>query len=271
MGILYVFSDVLHFFLYRVIGYRKAVVMENLRGSFPEKSEDALRNIAKAFYRHLGDLIIESLRQFSISEREMRQRFQVANPEIMERLYAQGKNVAFVAGHYNNWELASTALPLRVPNRMVGIYAPLKNKFFNNILVQSRSRFGLELLPKGKLNIKTLHEESKRPYGLMFAMDQSPSSANRVHWVTFLNRETAVASGTEWFAKQFDAVVVFAVLEKVRRGHYRATLEILEDRPKQAPESSISARFTQRLEAEIRERPEFWLWTHRRWKRKRQG
>lgn len=267
-SILYLFSDSLYLCLYRVFGYRKAVVRTNLRNSFPEKSEAELNRLEALFYRHLCDVIVETLKTFSISETEMRKRFIVRNPEVADHFYAQGGSVMLCGGHYNNWEWIAVGLKLHVKHMTYGLYKPLSNPFFNRKIRSSRGRFGMQLVPY-KETRSYLEEHRGQPTMTIFAIDQSPSSANRCYWMSFLHQDTGVPFGLEKFAREFDAPVIFCRLDKVKRGHYAVTFELLTDQPSVNPEGWIIESATRKLESIIRAAPQYWLWSHKRWKHKR--
>lgn len=268
LSILYVFSDFAFFVLYRIIGYRRKIVFGNLERSFPEKSPEEIKDIAKKFYSHLCDLIVESIRIFSMPEKEAMARCKANNVDILEKYFQEGRSIILVAGHYNSWELAAITLDPQIPHKAVAIYSPLKNPYFNKMMTQARGKFGLELIPKKE--VKSFFINSKNRLTLtIFGGDQSPSNNINVYWTTFLNQETAVMYGTEKYARDYNYPVVFARIRKLKRGYYEMDLEVLEDQPASTPRFEISEKHTRMLEAQIRETPQYWLWTHRRWKRKR--
>ena len=264
----YYLSDFMFMIIYRLIGFRKKVVLENLQNAFPDMTETEIRRLAKDFYRHFCDLIIESIRMFSMPEAEVLRRCRALNHEMLEAIYRQGKSVLIVAGHFGNWELAALSLGLQISHQPVGIYHPLSDKFFDDKFRQSRSRFGMGLVAKN--DTKKFFEEGKSQLSaVMFGSDQSPHNVRKAYWTYFLNQETAVMFGTEKYAKEYDYPVVFGRLRKVRRGYYEMSFELITDRPRETPYGYISERFTRMLEEQILEQPPFWLWTHRRWKRER--
>ncbi|MFN7117621.1 MAG: lysophospholipid acyltransferase family protein [Saprospiraceae bacterium] len=269
LPLLYVLSDFLYLLLYRLIGYRKKVVRTNLKNSFPDKSEAERLSIERKFYRHLFDLMVEAIRNFSIPKAELLRRCPVTNPEIFEYYKQLNKKIIIVAGHYNNWELAAIACGLQIIYPTMGIYSPFSDKFMNERAIASRGRFGMELVSK-KL-VKDYFERNKnRLSAVMFGADQSPSNAAKAYWTTFLNQDTAVMFGTEKYAVEYDYAVVYGHVQKLRRGYYQMTFIPLEDHPTTAPYGSISEKHTRMLEQHILEAPEYWLWTHKRWKRKRE-
>jgi KDO2-lipid IV(A) lauroyltransferase len=269
LPVLYVISDVAYFLLYHVTGYRKKVVFQNLNHSFPDKSEKEIKKIAAQFYSHLCDTIVESIRLFSMPEKEVIRRCKLLNPEVIDRYYEEGRDVVVVTGHFNNWEFAAVAVTPQVKHHCIGIYQPLTNAFFERKFSVSRKRLGLELLPKTETK-DSFRRGREQPSAHYFAADQSPTYSKRVHWMTFLNQETAVAFGTEKYACEFNQPVVFGLVEKVKRGQYEITVHLITDTPNEHPKGWITEKHTRLLEKQIVEKPQYWLWTHKRWKRKRQ-
>ena len=267
LNFLYILSDFLYLVLYKTFRYRKEVVRTNLMNSFPEKSIKEIRNIEQKFYSHFCDLIVESIRLFSISEKELAERNKIVNAELLDQFYNKGKSMIMVAGHYNNWETAATILGTQVKHHMVGIYTPMSNKFFDNKFLKSRQRFGLEMISK-----KLVKEEFEKNKGLLtgtlFATDQSPTYSKRVHWTNFLNQTTPVLLGAERFSREYDFPVIYGYIKKTRRGYYEMEVALLENDPVQTRDGEITEKHTRWLEKQINEAPQYWLWTHKRWKRK---
>lgn len=265
--LLYRLSDGLYIILYRCLQYRKGVVRTNLENSFPHKTSKEIGQIEKAFYRHFCDLIVESIRLFSISESELKRRNKVLNPEALNQLYDEGRSVILVGGHFNNWETGAAILSSYVKHHIVGIYAPLSNPFFNAKILKSRERFGMEML--SKKSVKEGFESNKSILtATIFATDQSPTHSKNVHWTTFLNQPSAVLIGAERFAKDYDYPLVFVYIKKVKRGYYELEGKLLDKNPNKTKEGELTEFHTRWLENQIIETPQFWLWTHKRWKRK---
>lgn len=266
--VLYVISDGLYFVIYRVIGYRRKIVQQNISRSFPAKTKAEQKQIVKKFYRHLCDLVVESLKVFTISQAEVSQRMKVVNPAFMDRFYEQGKTVIMAGGHYNNWELFAVAIDASIRHKAVAIYKPLTSLFFDKKMRESRSKYGLEMI-----STKKVEEEFKRDNAplraIIFAFDQSPRSAKRSYWSTFLNQDTAMLFGVEKYAKEYNLPVVYARINKVSRGHYITEfVESIED-PGNTNYGEITERMNDLLEKDILSQPEYWLWSHKRWKHKR--
>lgn len=266
MGVLYLLSDCFYIILYRIIVYRKKVVKQNLQNSFPDKSKAELLEIERKFYHHLCDIFVETIKGFSISEKEIRQRVIYTNLDLIHEYYNKNKSVLVVTSHYGNWELAALSMGVYFPHTVMGVYHPLKNKFFDIKFINSRGKFGLHLVsPRGIGSFLKNHKLVLSG----FIADQTPHNVYRCHWMTFLNQETPIFYGPENFAKQFDQPVLYANINKPKRGHYSITFEVITDQPIQEKANFITEKHTQLLEHQINKQPEFWLWTHRRWKRKK--
>jgi len=267
--VLYRISDILYYLIYYLIGFRKKVVNQNLTNSFPDKSSREITDIAKKFYRHFCDLIVESVKLFSISEEELVQRSKFKNPELLNHYYDQGKSIIIVAGHYGNWENFAKNCDLQMKHQAVGIYQPLSNAFMEKKFSASRELYGVVLLPKRQ--VKQYFADTKDLLKcVIFGADQSPSGrTKRVHWMTFLNQDTAVMFGTEKYAKEFNYPVIFAGVSKLKRGVNEIRFELLEENPQDTAHAEITEKHTRMLEKQILAKPEHYLWTHKRWKRKR--
>ena len=268
MPVLYLFSDAMYLVVYRLVGFRKKVVWNNLCNAFPDQSPAELRVIMKAFYSHFCDLIVESIRMFSMSEAEARRRCTFRGTEILEEHHRAGRSVVLTTGHYNSWELAVMIMDTLISHQTVGIYAPLSNSFFEKKINGSRGKFGMVLVSKNQIaEYVEQHQDQLNLY--ILAADQSPTYAKKVYWTRFLNQETAVAFGPEKFAKKYDMAVVYCHIYKQSRGFYEVVFENIESQPDQAPHGSITEAHVRALEKDILAAPQFWLWTHKRWKRKR--
>ena len=262
--ILYAISDFNFFMIYHVIGYRKKVVYENLKNSFPEKSHEELKSIEKKFFRHLTDVIMETVKEFTLSEKQAKKRFKFVNPEIFQQHYDNGKSVMMTMGHYNNWEYGVTT-QLWVPQECWAVYGKIENPVFDKYLVRTREKFGFTLFPmEATYDIMLNHKQGDKLY--MFMADQSPHHAKIKYWIPFLNQETPVHVGAEKLSKMMDLAVVFIDIQRVKRGYYEITAHTLFDNPKETAEHEITDKYFEILEKVIRKKPENWLWSHKRWK-----
>lgn len=267
LSTLYFLSDFLFFLFYKILGYRKEVVLGNLRRSFPQKTEKEIKLISRRFYHHFCDLLVEAIRIFSIPKKEAIRRCILKNPGLFQDLFQKGKNLILVGGHYNNWEMLAVALDVQIPHQTYGLYKPLTNKFMNHIMLKSRQKYGLILEPT-KNTKSVFQKEHGRPFACIFGADQSPTT-KKAYWMPFLNQETAIAFGTEKYAQDFDAVVVYGAINKVSRGYYQMDFTVLESIPKISQYGSITQKHTLMLERQILKDPANWTWTHKRWKLKR--
>jgi len=270
LGVLYRVSDLLAFLLNTVVPYRKRVILENLARSFPEKSPVEIEGLARRFQRHFADLLVESVKATSMSGTALRKRMRYLNPGLLESYFKRGQNVLIAGGHYNNWEWFGVAAGLLLPHEAAGIYKPLSNRTVDRIMRESRERFGTRFVPmKETPDWFAGRGSAPRPGAIVFASDQSPGSPSKAHWLRFLNQDTATVFGLEKFARQSGYPVVYGVIRKVRRGHYEFEFKTLTERPGDHPHGWITEEFMRVLERDIREAPEYWLWSHRRWKHRR--
>lgn len=263
--ILYRFSDFLVFLLDKVIGYRKEVIMENLRYSFPERDEKELHRIRKLFYRNFADIIVESFKSLSISEKAIRKRFKLSNPEVFQDLHDKGKGVIMVMGHYTNFEWTAMNIPLLVPHQCFAVYQPLDNVHFSKKVVAIREQFGLKLFSMKDTYPFMLGNKAKTPL-YVFMADQSPHIGKIKYSTQFLNQETPVHLGVENLSKKCDLAVVFIETQRLKRGHYEVTAQLLFEDANATTGHEITDTHVKALEKVIVKKPEDWLWSHRRWK-----
>jgi len=265
----YLFSDFLFFFTYFVIRYRRNVVRLNLLNSFPEKSKEERKQIERKFYRHLCDTFIETLYYDRISFEESKERVKFLNPELPISYLDQGRPVVVYLGHYNNWEWFVN-WPLFTNHRFYAVYKKLRNKAFGQFYYRLRARFGAVPLERAA-TFRQLMEDTQKgiPTFSAFIFDQTPRINEIQYWTTFLNQDTAVLVGAEKVARKIDAVVVAAHPIKVRRGYYEVEYFLITENAKETAKFEITEQCTRFLEKIIREKPEYWLWSHKRWKHKR--
>jgi Kdo2-lipid IVA lauroyltransferase/acyltransferase len=265
--ILYFISDGLYFIIYKVLGYRKKVVFQNVANSFPQKSREEQLRIVSDFYRHLCDLVVESVKIFTISEAEVKQRFGFVNPEFINRFCDQGKSVIIAGGHINNWELLAVAIDAQIKHNTVALYKRLANPFFDEKMRATRGKYGLKMV--ATKDTKAEFEKREPLCAYIFGFDQSPRNEYTSYWATFLNQDTAMNFGVEKYSKEYDLPVLYGRINKVKRGHY--TFEFTEaiENPQQTSRGFITTRINHLLEQDIIATPEYWLWSHKRWKMKR--
>jgi KDO2-lipid IV(A) lauroyltransferase len=264
---LYVLSDGLYFFMYRVFGYRKKVVVQNIANSFPTKSLQEREQIVGDFYHHFCDLVLEGLKAFTMSEAEVRQRVKPLNLEYIDRFYEKGQNVIIATGHYSNWELLALALNMEIKHQAVVIYRQLKNKFFDEKVKSSRSKFGL-YLTSTKIAMRAF-QKSEGLSAVTFAFDQSPGKTDGCYWGQFLNQDTPMTFGVEKYAKHFNAPVLFMHMNKVKRGYYTYEFSNAIEDPRNTGFGEITRKINSLLEQDIIAQPQYYLWTHKKWKHRR--
>ena len=266
-SLLYRLSDFLFFLFYYVIGYRKKVVLSNIERSFPELNHEEHLGICKKFYRHFCDLILESLKTFTISEKEVLKRVICKNPEIINKYYDRKQSVIIAGGHYNNWEIFAVAVNAQIKHKAIAIYKPLSNAYFDDKMRNTRSKYGLHMIST-KIVKQIFEEEKHNLTATIFAIDQSPSNPKSAHWMKFLNQDTAVLFGTEKYAKEYNYPVVYGRINKEKRGYYSFEFFDVTDQPAATKHGEITEKITHLLEDDIRNIPQYWLWSHRRWKHK---
>ncbi len=268
--ILYLLSDFFYFVLFRLVGYRKQLVLQNLRNSFPERSEAELRLICKKFYKHLCDLFLETFKTLTISKSTMLKHcyFDPGAKVLLNGLAAEGKSVILVMGHQGNWEWAGNTFSAEIHSQLYVIYHPLANKYLDGLMYKMRTRFKTRLIAM-RDTFKEMVAKRSEVNTTAFIADQTPSPSN-AHWMTFLNQDTPVFLGTERIARKLNYPIVYAFVKKIKRGRYEIHAEMLVDNPAATSDGEITELHTRRLEKDIIAQPETWLWSHRRWKHKRQ-
>jgi len=268
-ALLYLFSDFLCFMLYYVIGYRKKVIEQNLRNSFPEKSDKEIEIVMKNFYKHFCDFFIETIKMLTLSKEEMIKRCKVT-PEtaaIYSRFAVEHKNVIIAMGHFGNWEWACNAFNAQTEQQLYVIYHPLSNKYFDELMHKIRTRNGAKLIAM-RNTYREMIVNQEELNATAFLSDQTPPPQN-AYWTTFLNQDTPVFKGVEVIAKKMKLPVVFSSMRKVKRGYYEMVSEILIEDPESVDEDEVSEMYIRKLEQDIKTQPEIWLWSHKRWKHKR--
>lgn len=262
---LYLIADVLFIVIYYITGYRRKVVQQNLRNAFPDKSEQERNEIERDFFRYFADLIVEIVKGITLSERQLIKRIKILNVELINGYFEQGRSVIGAVGHYGNWEMSALSLGVITDKPRLIVYKPLSNKIFERFFIYVRSRFGATQVAM-KNTLRKLSEVRRQVSITVLVADQTPVRHEAHYFTTFLNQPTAVFLGVEKLAKMMDAVVVFCDLKRVKRGHYTCTFVPLAENPKQTAEYEVTELHVKYLENMIRQQPQYWLWTHRRWK-----
>lgn len=269
--VLYSLSNFFFLLVYYVIGYRKQVVIQNLKKSFPEKNDREIKKIAKQFYLHFCDVIFETIKLLTISKKEFKKRCSIDEESIQSFHYFFKKNQSFVGvmGHCGNWEWGAIAHQVYFSRMITGVYHPLSNKNFDTFMLNLRGRFGGDIVAMNQLykRLITLKQQNiSTTIGLIADQTPPPESA---YWTTFLNQDTPVFNGTEKLAKKFNYPVVYLNIKKAKRGYYKLSTTIITETPKDYPDGVLSELHTKQLEKNICEQPHTWLWSHKRWKHKK--
>lgn len=267
--LLYWFSDFLYFMLYYVIDYRKKVIKQNLINSFPEKTDAEINIICKNFYHHFCDFFVETIKMLTLSKEEMIKRCRVTSETaaIFSKFAEEKKSVILAMGHFGNWEWACNSFNAQAEQQLYVIYHPLNNKYFNTLMHKIRTRNGSKLIAmKDTYKEMIVHKEGVN--ATAFLSDQTPQPEH-AYWTTFLNQDTPVFKGVEVIAKKMKLPIVFTSVRKIKRGYYEMLSEILIESPESVDEDEVSEMYIRKLEQDIKEQPEIWLWSHKRWKHKR--
>ncbi|MFY0629721.1 MAG: lipid A biosynthesis acyltransferase [Flavobacteriaceae bacterium] len=266
MRVLYILSDGLYGLFYYIIGYRKKIVLNNLQLAFPEKELSELKSIQKKFFKHFTDLFVESIKAFTMSEKNLRKRYTYTNPEVINDLHKKGRSIALFGAHQANWEW-SIGMPSWVNIKCFAAYNVINNKYFEKTVKKSRTRFGFT----GYLTIKTVNAMKtnfdNNIQGLYLLLsDQSPVLAKTHYWSEFMGIKVPIHTGAEMLAKKFDLAAVHYSVKKIKRGRFEVTFETITETPKEFGNYEITDKYLVIVERNIRANPEHYLWSHRRFK-----
>ena len=264
--LLYTLSDFLYILMYNVFRYRKQTVIDNLRLVFPEKSDQEIKIITKKFFHHFCDMILESIKSMNISLESMKARYTFKNLDLIKEFEKQNKSIVLMCAHYGSWEWIFI-LQTYTTHRGYGIYKRLQNKYFDRLIKSIRARYNSYLITT-KETFSVLEDAKKNGILSMngFASDQSPKKEKAHHWNEFMGIKVPVHTGAEMMAKKLDMPVVFFAVERKKRGYYEATFQTLAEKPSDFKDYEITDKFLKLVEAQIHEAPEYYLWTHKRWK-----
>ncbi len=266
----YLVSDLFYILVYYIFRYRRTVVDENLANSFPEKTQNERALIAKKYYKNICDIFVETLYLDRMTLSEGKNCAKYVNPELLNHYLDQGRQVVTYVGHCNNWEWYCN-LPLFTHEKCYGVYKILTNKAFERFFLHLRSRFGLILVERAAIFRQLVSDHQKGiPSFSSFIFDQTPRATELHHWVRFLNQDTPVVLGAEKIAQKLDTVVLFLHSRKVKRGSYEVKFILVTDHAGSCPKFEITDKCMMLLEQQIKAQPEYWLWSHRRWKHKRE-
>ena len=263
--LLYLLSDFGQFFLHRIMGYRKKVILSNLKACFPDLPENELNHIVDNVYKNLSDIIAEGIKGFSMLPATVRKRHFIVNPEVIEPWFAQGRSVIALPAHINNFEWGSMSPGLFTKHPIITFYKPLSNKYINRFMKWSRARFGTNLASIYETSL-VFERNAGIPSVYIMAADQSPARAEKSYWIRFLGRETAFLHGPEKYARMYNYPVVYVDVQRIKRGYYTVEVILLADDPATLPEGEVTRRYAEKLEQAILKSPGNWLWSHKRWK-----
>lgn len=268
---LFVLSDISRLFIYHIFRYRRKTVAFNLKNSFPNKTEEELKSIEKKFYKHFCDMFFETLYLFHASKKKAIKMCKFKNIEVLKDYYPKGKSVIVATGHYSNWELLNL-FGYYLEHKVIGIYKPLEDKRMEKFLNDFRERYGAVAVPMhDTLRTVISYHQQNHLFFLGLISDQTPAKSEIRYWTTFMNQDTPVFLGVEKISVKTNQPVFFCNLRKVARGRYEVEIELLCENPKDTKPYEITEMQVRALERLIHEAPEYWLWSHRRWKFKREG
>ena len=263
----YLFSDFVFIIVFYVARYRRKTVMENLKLVFPDKPITELKKIRKKFFRHMVDMFLEMIKSLSISNEELKKRFAFTNVEEIQKIRDMDKSILLACGHYASYEWMNALQLYGLDYRGFGIYKKVKNRYFDQLAKDIRGRYEGVLIPTTKATKTINYNESigvRGVYGMV--ADQSPKLNRSKAWTEFMGIQVPVFMGLEQLSRTLDMVVVYLNVEKVKRGHYVASFKTISYEPAQESEYYITRTYFENLEAQIKKEPEYYLWTHKRWK-----
>ncbi|OEK08370.1 lipid A biosynthesis acyltransferase [Flavivirga aquatica] len=269
--LLYLISDGLYILLYYIVGYRKKVVTSNLTLVFPNKTEKEIATIRKKFYKHLCDMFLEMAKTMSISEKSLKKRFKIKNPEEFKRLESLNKSIILMFGHYASWEW-SIVLQNNINFKGLAVYKKLANKHFDKLVRDIRSKFKTTLIStKETINIINKNEALGVKSITGFLSDQSPKASKDAYWSEFMGIKTPCFTGAERLAKKLDLTTAFLKVTKLKRGYYEAEIMVLAEDSNQYKDYELTDMFLHEVEKQIYEAPEYYFWTHKRWKHQKKA
>lgn len=265
---LYFISDFIYLIIYYIIGYRKKIVLDNLKIALPEKSEKELERLSKTFYHHFTDILIEMVKSFTISKKQLAEHCIYTNLDLLDELQKDGKSIILVASHYGNWEWLF-GLSSFINYKCYTAYTSVSNKYFNRKVLKSRGRFGYTLKQTGRLIAEiddNYINNVQSMYGLI--SDQSPTLKKTIYWSHFLGIKVPVHTGAEILAKKYNLNLVFLETKKIKRGYYENTFRLITKEPTKFPDFELTDILHRKIEKQILNQPEYYFWTHNRFKHK---
>ena len=249
----------------KIINYRGSIILNNLRNSFPKKTNSELLKIKNQFYNHLSDLVTENIQLLNTSKLFFKNKFIFKNKELIHSCFKNKKDVIIVLGHYGNWEWGLLASNILSEYEMIGVYKPLNSRFWDKKVKKIRSQFGASLISMKEAARKILKKHDK-PRIIALINDQTPAKEEINYWSIFLNQKTPVFLGAEKLSKKLNCPIIFSKINKLNNEKYEVEFELITNTPQEFKEGEITNLFLNKLEKQIISKPEYWLWSHRRWK-----
>lgn len=265
--VLYLLSDILFFFTFYVFGYRKKIAISNIKNSFPDKNNKQVANIVKSFYHNLCDLVLEVIKSKRMSLRQLEERVQFSNIEVMDQFYREKKNVIATLGHCGNWEWTGNRMGPLLKHKGAAVYKPVKDNFFDKYLIEQRQKFINTLMIDYRKVFRTLVKIKEKFYTVFILADQSPPLSEIDFFVEFLNQKTAFYQGIEKVAQSLNYAVIYLNIERYKRGYYRVDIKVITENASETGPGQITNEYARLLEQSIRNQPDNWLWSHKRWKK----
>jgi KDO2-lipid IV(A) lauroyltransferase len=265
--VMYLLSNLIRLFIHRIMGYRKEVVLKNLKGSFPGISDKELERLIKLFYKNLADIFLEGIWAFTMTKKQILKRYKIIYPEVLQEFYDSGHSIIGVTGHYTNWEWGSLSASSQTNLNVVGFYKPINNRYIDKLVRWNRSRFGTTLAPIKETSATFQKFKETSSIYLMVSDQGMPKVfAEKAYWIKFLNRDTAFLHGMEKHARINNLPVVYIDVQRVKRGYYEYELSVLTTDPNSLNNGVLTEMYARKLESVILKQPENWLWSHNRWK-----
>lgn len=261
-------SDILFVIAYHLLHYRQRVTRMNLAKAYPQLDDSRRRQIEVAYYHHICDLLVEGVYNLYASPQSIMKRYRFVNREVVNRYYERGQSVVLMSAHYNNWEYMITSLGYQIMHHGVGVGKPLQDKALANFITRRRGRYGTEIVDQHTVRqTMEFYQQHRVPVAYMMLSDQSPNDVHKSYWTLFMNQETPFIYGAEYFARKYNMPVLYYEVTKVRRGRYEVRFTPLCENPAEVPQYTITSHYISMLADTINRQPEYWLWSHRRWKR----
>ena len=264
--LMYLIADIIYFLMYRIVGYRKTVINKNLNKCFPEKSDKEKLEIRKKFYRNLSDLLIESIKGYSMSQEQMLERFKAYNEHVADKYFEQGRDVIVLAGHFANWEWGAAATAKSFKHQPAVLYKTISNPYIDQFIREKRARFGVDLVPIDR-TARYFFSKKKKPVAYYMVADQYPTNKEKQKYADFFGSKTAFLHGPENYAKQMNIPVVYIEMKRVKRGYYSMEMFDVTDKPKELADNELTQLYANLMEKSIINQPEDWMWSHKRWKK----